>query len=257
VPHGLDLHRPVHRRPVQLRPLGLPGHEGHRHSPVPRHVPGGIRRRGFSRPMQRLPPVHARLPVRGHRLQCRQPEGGDRLPALLRLWHLPFGLQAGRDLPGGAGGRRHPGHRRQRADVARGVGHEPPGRPAEPRSPGRAGRARLGCGRSRQARRGGALQRPAAVAARRGRQGSRDPRSLVSRAGVRPRDRGGDLRRRQPGRQAADHDAPVRRPRAGVLQPQAVRAARVPVRLRRAALRVRVRPELHHVRVREPQAGQA
>ena len=81
--------------------------------------------------------------------------------------------------------RRHPGHRRQRADVARGVGDEPPGRPPEPRPGRRAGRAGRGDRRHGQARRGGALQRPAAVATAGGGEGRGDPRGVVPRAGDR------------------------------------------------------------------------
>ena len=49
----------------------------------------------------------------------------------------------------------------------------------------------------------------------------------------------------QSGRQAADHHSAIRRAPAGVLQPQAVGAARLSVRRRVAALRVRLRVELH------------
>jgi hypothetical protein len=58
---------------------------------------------------------------------------------------------------------------------------------------------------------------------------------------------GGAVRRFQPRRQAADHDSAVGRPSAGVLQLQALRPPRLPVRRRLAALRLRLRVELHHL----------
>ncbi len=57
-----------------------------------------------------------------------------------------------------------------------------------------------------------------------------------------------------PGRQAADHDSALSGARAGLLQLQAVRAAGLPLRLGRAALPLRLRPQLHDVRLRTPQA---
>ena len=52
----------------------------------------------------------------------------------------------------------------------------------------------------------------------------------------------------QPGRQAADHDSALGGAPAGVLQLQAVGAARLSVRRRDAAVSVRLRAELHDVR---------
>ena len=78
-----------------------------------------------------------------------------------------------------------------------------------------------------------------------------DFRMLVSRPGNGPR--GGRLfvRRRQSRRQAADHHSALGRSSAGILQLQAVGAARLSVRRRLAAVRVRLWFELHDVRLRE------
>ncbi|KAK0358654.1 hypothetical protein LTR94_034517, partial [Friedmanniomyces endolithicus] len=56
------------------------------------------------------------------------------------------------------------------------------------------------------------------------------------------------VRPRQPRRQAAGVDRAVGRPAADLLQLQAQRAARLFVRQHRAALSVRLRPQLHHLR---------
>ena len=83
-------------------------------------------------------------------------------------------------------------------------------------------------------------------------EGGVDPRTVVPRAGNRPRGGRGAVRRREPGRQAAHHDPAVGRPPAGLLQLQAVRAAGLSLRHGRAAVSLRLRPELHHVRLRAP-----
>ena len=74
-----------------------------------------------------------------------------------------------------------------------------------------------------------------------------DLRVLVSGPGDRTRGCRCALRRLQPRRQAADHRAALGRPSAGVLQLQAVGAARLSVRRCVAALCVRLRAELHEL----------
>ncbi len=115
---------------------------------------------------------------------------------------------------------------------------------------------------TRQAVRGGALQRAPADAGA-GAQGlPRDPRGLVRRRGGGQRRGRRALRQGQPGRQAAGELPAQRGPGADLLQPQAHRPAlrhRLEVQLApprhpqlRPAVRVRLRPELHHVPGGEP-----
>ena len=116
----------------------------------------------------------------------------------------------------------------------------------------------------RQAVRGRAVQRPAAGAG--GRRGAvaGGPRSLVPGRRGRQRGRRRRVRQGQPGRQAAGLVPAAARPGADLLQP---RADRPPVRRDaevqlalprpadvRAAVRVRLRPELHELRGLEPPA---
>ena len=71
-----------------------------------------------------------------------------------------------------------------------------------------------------------------------------------------PRRGRGPLRRHQPRRQAADHDPPLGRPHAGLLQLQALGPARLPLRRCDAAVRLRLRPQLHAVPPRERAPGE-
>ena len=131
-------------------------------------------------------------------------------------------------------------------------------------APGGAGQADR---RDRQAVRGRAVQRPAADARQRGRGLAGDPRGLVP--GRRGRQRRGRraVRQGQPGRQAAGQLPAAGRPGADLLQPRAHGPAvrRDPeVRLAlprpadlRAAVRVRVRAQLHEVRRHEPAVERA
>ena len=151
------------------------------------------------------------------------------------------------------GGRGRAGAGRQRAELARGVGAEPPGRSPEPGSAGAAGRPRARDPRARQADGRRAAQRPPAVDQPARAAGGRDPRGLLPGPGGRRRRRRRAVRRREPGRQAAGQLRALGRPPAGLLQPQAERAARLPVRRRHAALPVRPRPVVHDVRLQEPE----
>ena len=136
-------------------------------------------------------------------------------------------------------------HRRRRR--GRGVSRPRPARP-----PGEAGSADRSRRRDRQAhgRRPHRRQRDHDAVARSRRRGDR--RVVSGRGGRRGR-RGRAVRRRESGGPVAGHVSGRRRPAAALLQPQADRPRR---RLRRshgtAALSVRLRPELHDVRLRGP-----
>ena len=115
------------------------------------------------------------------------------------------------------------------------------------RASGRADRARRG-DRKADGRRAHRRQRDHDVAMDRSRR--RGGRRVVSGRGGRPRRRRRAVRRLQPGRPAADHVPDVRRAASVVLQPQADRARRRLSRSHRsAAVSVRLRAELHDVRV--------
>ena len=144
------------------------------------------------------------------------------------------------------------GHRRQRTDLARSLDPEAHGRPHQPRSDRAAG----GTGRRAWL----ATGKPVIVFLFNGRPLSinylAENVPVIFECWYLGQETGhavadvlfGDL---QPRRQAAHHHSAFGRTSAGVLQLQAVGPARLSVRRRLAALPVRLRPELHDVRVRE------
>ena len=154
------------------------------------------------------------------------------------------------------GGRGGAGAGRQRAELARGVGAEPPGRSSQPGSAGAAGRSGARGPRAREADRRGAAERPPAVdqPCWRSRRGAilegfylgQEGGAAVAAALFGDVNPGGKL--------------PVSFARSAghlpdLLQLQAERAPRLPVRRRHAALPVRARSVVHDVRLQEPEGG--
>ena len=147
---------------------------------------------------------------------------------------------------------------RDPGDERRGGGaqHPRPPRPAGGAAPGDQG--------DRQAGRGGAVQRPPARPGRRGRRRPRAPRGVVPGRAGGPRGRRCGVRQGQPGRQAPGVVPAPARPGTDLLQPRADRPALQPrgeVELAPprhpellAAVRVRPRPQLHHLRGLRPAA---
>ena len=157
---------------------------------------------------------------------------------------------------GGGPGRARPG--RDARDERR-------GRSAQHARPsGQAGGADPGDQGDREAVRGRSLQRPPARAGGRGRRHARAPRGVVPGRAGGPRGRRRRVRQGESGRQAARVVPAAARPGADLLQPRADRAAVQPgleVQLAPprhpellAALRVRLRAQLHDVRGLEPAA---
>ncbi len=140
--------------------------------------------------------------------------------------------------------------------------HERRGRLARAARPaGPAGGAAEGRGRPGQARRPRPAERPAPQHQLGGAERARDPRGVAAGDGGRPRGGGRPLRRREPRGQAAGHLPPQRRPQPPVLRPQPHPLARGRADVQRALLGrrshaplpLRLRPQLHHVRLRQPE----
>ena len=145
--------------------------------------------------------------------------------------------------------------RHERIDVARSLCRQPPRRHGDARPDQPAG-AIWSTRSSRPASPSSIVLmngRPLSITRRR-REGPGDSRGLVRGPGRRHGGRRGALRRHQSRRQAADQRAAHGRTAAGLLQPQADVVPQLPVRVARAALSVRPRPELHDVHARRPQA---